>query len=171
MIFLCTGASRQEAARMGRQNIQGDRIAFRRGKTGVEADLPILEELAAELASVPAEHMLFLTHSNGRPYKPETLGNWFRDRCDDAKLKHCAAHGLRKAGATRLAERGATEFEVMAFLAHATPKEAGRYVKAARRGRLADSGMARLGAKREQNVSNLTLGLDKKSANVLRGKE
>lgn len=171
MLFLCTGASRQEAAKMGRQHVRDGRIVFRRGKTGVEADLPILDELATELANLPADHMLFLTHSAGQPYKPETLGNWFRECCNAAGLYHCAAHGLRKAGATRLAERGATEFEVMAFLAHATPKEAGRYVKAARRGRLADSGMARLGAKREQNLSNLSLGLDKKTRNILKGKE
>lgn len=169
MIFLCTGASRQEAARMGRQHIKDGRIVFRRGKTGVEADLPILEELATELALVPAEYMLFLTHTDGRAYQPETLGNWFRARCDEADLKQCSAHGLRKSGATRLAERGATEFEVMAFLAHATPKEAGRYVKAARRGRLADSGMARLGAKQNTNVSNLSLGLDKSSYKSLKG--
>ena len=170
MIFLCTGASRQEGARMGRQHVRDGRIVFRRGKTGVEADLPILAELDAELAHVPPEYMLFLTHTRGRPYKPETLGNWFRDRCNDAGLTHCAAHGLRKSGATRLAERGATEFEIMAFLAHATPKEAGRYVKAANRGRLADSGMARLNTKTERKLSNLSLGLDKSPSKLLKGK-
>ena len=46
MLFLCTGASRQDAARLGWQNVSAGRIRYRRGKTGIEADLPILPELA-----------------------------------------------------------------------------------------------------------------------------
>jgi hypothetical protein len=51
---------------------------------------------------------------------------------------------LRKAGARRLAERGATEFEIMSFLGHRTTNEARTYVRAADRGRLADSALNRL---------------------------
>lgn len=161
MIFLCTGAARQDAVAMGRQHARGGRIVFPRGKTGVVADLPILPELAEELAHVPADHMLFLTHSGGKPYTKESLGNWFRDRCDEAGLApRCTAHGLRKWGATRLAEAGASENEIMAFLAHSTPREAARYTRAADRGRLADRGLGRLSA--PQNVSNLPTGLGKK---------
>ena len=35
------------------------------------------------------------------------FGNKFREWCDEAGLRHCSAHGLRKAAATRLAEHGA----------------------------------------------------------------
>lgn len=162
MLFLCTGASRQDAAKLGRQNVNADRIRFKRGKTGVEADLPILPELATELAQAPQGDVLFLTHGAGRPYKPETLGNWFKDQCKAAGLPHCSAHGLRKAGATRLAEHGATEMEVMAFLAHASPKEAATYTKKAQRATLADHAFDRLtGTKPQQNVSNLSERLDK----------
>lgn len=162
MIFLCTGAARQDAARMGWQNVKDGRISYARGKTGQGADLPILPELAEALAHVSADQMLFLTHTGGRPYKPETLGNWFKDQCKAAGLMHCAAHGLRKAGATRLADHGASEYEVMSFLAHATPKEAATYVKAANRGRLADSGMGKLTPiKTRTNVSNLAKKVDK----------
>lgn len=165
MIFLCTGAARQDAAAMGRQNVKDGRIRYRRGKTGVEADLPILPELAEALASVPADQLLFITHGAGRGYAPESLGNWFRDQCVAAGLPHCAAHGLRKAGATRLADVGATEWEVMAFLAHGTPKEAATYTKNANRARLSDSGFAKLaGVKPERNVSNLSAKLDKEGA-------
>ena len=41
----------------------------------------------------------------------------------------CTAHGLRKWGATRLAEVGTSENEIMAFLAHSTPREAARYTR------------------------------------------
>lgn len=165
LIFLCTGAARQDAASMGWQNVKDGRIKYRRGKTGVEADLPILPELAEELAQVPRSQLLFLTHGKGRGYQPESLGNWFRDQCTAAGLPHCSAHGLRKAGATRLADAGAGEFEVMAFLAHASPKEAATYTKQANRARLADTGFAKLaGAKPERNLSNLPAKLDKGGA-------
>lgn len=165
MLILCTGAARQDVARMGWQNVKAGRIAYRRGKTGLEADLPILPELAAELVHVRAADLLFITWTKGgmaRGYTAESFGNWFRDRCTEAGLPHCSAHGLRKAGATRLANHGATEWEVMAFLAHKTPKMAATYTKAAGRVRLADSGMAKLaGTKPEGNVSNLSERLDK----------
>lgn len=169
MLMLCTGAARQDVVRMGWQSISGGRISYRRGKTAVEADLPILPELAAELAHVAPTDMLFLTWTKGegaavaQPYTVGSFGNWFRDRCVEAGLPHCSSHGLRKAGATRLANAGATEWEVMAFLAHKSPKMAAVYTKKAGRKGLADSGMAKVaGTKPEGNVSNLPGKLDKR---------
>lgn len=161
-LFLCTGASRQDAARMGWQNISDGRIVYRRGKTGIEANLPILPELYEELQNVPRDQLLFLTHGAGRPYKPETLGNWFKDRCTEAKVPG-TAHGLRKAGATRLANFGATPDEIRAFMAHKTNKEGATYTKKADRARLADSGLARWEQNEHENVSNLSAKLDKKA--------
>lgn len=146
---------------MTKNNIRGDRLAYRRGKTGQEVDLPILPELARELAHVPPGQLVLIGHTGGRAYKPETLGNWFHDRCVDAGLAHCAPHGLRKAGARRLAEAGATEWEVMAFLAHKTAKEASRYVAAANRAKLTTRGMARLRVESEQHLTNQPARLDK----------
>jgi integrase len=143
-LFLYTGASRQDAARLGRQNLVDGRIKFSRGKTGIPADLPIMPELAEEISRLPRDQLMLLSHSSGKPYKPETLGNWFRDQCDAAGLSRCSAHGLRKAGATRLAEAGATEWEIASYLAHKDPKMASVYVRQANRGKLADRGMARL---------------------------
>jgi integrase len=51
--------------------------------------------------------------------------------------KNLSAHGLRKAGATRLAEAGATDHEIMAWGAWTTLKEVQRYTKTANRKRLA----------------------------------
>lgn len=161
-IFYCTGAARQDAAAMTRANIRGARIAYRRGKTGQEVDLPILPELARELAHLPPAQMMLLAYGEqGRGYTPDSLGNWFRDLCAAAGLPHCTPHGLRKAGATRLVEHGATEWEVMAFLAHGTAKEASRYVAAANRSKLTTSGMAKLRVESEQNLSNPDQKLDK----------
>lgn len=146
-ILLNTGASRQDAVALTRANIRGGRIAYRRGKTGEAVDLPILRGLARELAVLPSTQMVVLARNDGtRGYAVESFGILFRRWCNEAGLPGCSAHGLRKAGARRLAEAGATEFEVMSFLGHATAKEASRYVAAANRATLADSGMAKLGA-------------------------
>ncbi len=163
-ILLGTGASRQDAVALTRANVRGGRIAYQRGKTGEAVDLPILPELARELALLPSTQMVVLARNDGAQYAVESFGILFRRWCNEAGLPGCSAHGLRKAGARRLAEAGATEFEVMSFLGHATAKEASRYVAAANRATLADSGMAKLGAETETKLSNLPVRLDKRGA-------
>ena len=161
-IFLNTGASRVDAINFTRANIAGARLRYRRAKTGQQVDLPILPELGRELSYLPPTQMVLLAREDGlKGYANESFGNLFRRWCADAELPHCAAHGLRKAGARRLAEVSATEFEVMSFLGHGTAREASRYVAAANRATLADSGMAKLGAETRTKLSNLPLRLDK----------
>lgn len=144
LLMLCTGAARQDVIRLGWSSVSDGRIGYCRGKTGQFADLPILPELWDELLLLPCDVDLFLHHGAGLPYKPESFANWFKNQCVAAGLPHCSSHGLRKAGATRLAEHGASEYEIMAFLAHKTPHEAATYTKAAGRARLADGGMSKL---------------------------
>lgn len=161
-LALNTGAARQDLARLGWQNITGNRIAYTRGKTGVSADPRIMDDLAAELRHVPRDRLLFLTHSGGRPYTVESLGNWFKDRCKDAGIPHCNIHGLRKAGATRAANAGATENEIAAILAHKDTRQASTYTRKANRTRLGDSAIEKVErAKSERSVSNLPVKLDK----------
>ena len=161
-ILVNTGASRVDAIGFTRANIAGARIRYRRAKTGQAVDLPILPELGRELSYLPPTQMVLLSREDGsKGYANESFGNLFRRWCEEAGLSGLAAHGLRKAGARRLAEAGATEFEVMSFLGHGTAREASRYVAAANRATLADSGMAKLGNKTGANVSNLPRRLDK----------
>ena len=158
-LMLNTGAARIDVVKLGRGNVRGKAIAYVRQKTEGQAEteievvVPILPELAVELAQLPHDAFLFLTHEKGRPYKVETFGNLFRGWCVDAGVPG-RAHGLRKAGARRLAEVGATVSEIMAVLGHATPAEAIRYSDAASRRGLAASGIARLRTKNDQKLSN-----------------
>lgn len=159
LLALNTGMARQDLAKVGWQHVKEGRIAYRRGKTSVAADLPILPELDAELRGLPADRLLFITkNAAGEQYAVASLGNWFRDRCAEAKVPG-SLHGLRKAGATRLADAGATEWEIASYLAHADTKQAATYTKKANRSRLADSGFAKLAG---SNVSNFSEALDKK---------
>jgi len=164
LLILNTGAARQDAARLGWQNVKDGRIGYRRGKTSVSADLPILPALAEELRQVPRDRLIFLATEAGTAHSAAGFGNWFGDRCAEAGLDHCSAHGLRKSGATMLAEAGASEHEIAAFLAHASPREAATYTRSARRGVLGDSAMRKLaGAEGERNLSNLFGRLDNRS--------
>lgn len=162
LLALNTGMSRQDLCRVGWQHVaQRDgkaRIAYKRAKTAVAADLPILPDLAEELANVPQDRLLFITQDTRLiGYKPETLGNWFRDRCTEAKVPG-SLHGLRKAGATRLADAGATNWEIASYLAHKDTKQADTYTKKANRAKLADSGFAKLAS-----VSNFSEVLDRRA--------
>jgi integrase len=134
-----TMGARADAVRLGRQHVQGNGIiSFRRQKTGAPVDIPILPELQAAIDSMPkAEHLTFLVTEHGKPFTPAGFGNWFRDQCDAAGLSNLSAHGLRKAGATRLAEAGATDHEIMAWGGWTSFKEVQRYTRAASRKRLA----------------------------------
>ncbi|MFN5998699.1 MAG: tyrosine-type recombinase/integrase [Paracoccaceae bacterium] len=161
-LILNSGAARQDLVRLGSQNVREGRISYRRHKTGVGGDYEILPELAREIEALPKGQLLFLTHQRGRPYTVESFGNWFKDQCRAAGLPHCSAHGLRKGQATRIADAGGGELEIMSFLAHATSKEGGTYVKKANRAKLADKALARAtGLKPERNLTNLPERLDK----------
>ena len=160
-LALGTGAARQDVARMGSANLRDGAVSYMRGKTGGRVELPLalLPELARELAQHPARRAVFVTRSDGKPYSVAGFGNTFRDWIAAAGLPaECSLHGLRKHGATRLAERGATEWQIMSFLGHESPNEARRYVaKANRVTMVADALRLLPGA----NLPNLSAELDK----------
>lgn len=160
LIALNTGMARQDLCESNSDMLRVKdgkrRIEYARGKTGVAADLPVIPELAEELAGLPAEQKLFLPKNDLRePYKITSFGNWFRDRCREAGVPG-SIHGLRKAGATRLADAGASDWEIASYLAHTDTTQASVYTKAANRSKLADSGFEKLG-----KLSNSSEKLDK----------
>jgi integrase len=88
--------------------------------------------------------LTWLVTQFGQPFTSQGFGNWFRVRCDQAGLPHCTAHGLRKAGATIAAERGASERQLMAIFGWQTSKQAVLYTRAAEQKVLAGGAMALL---------------------------
>ncbi len=140
-LLLYTGQRRGDAIRIGRQHIRDGMIHVRQQKTGIELAIPIHATLAAIIAEAPADHLTLLTTKTGKPFSAAGFGNWFRDRCNEAGLVHCSAHGLRKAAARRLAEAGCTMHEIAAITGHASLSEVQRYTKAADQKRLALSAM------------------------------
>jgi integrase len=68
-------------------------------------------------------------------------GNWFRDRCDEARLYDYSAHGLRKGTPAVLAEMGATPHMIQSITGHCTLSEVENYTRAARQKILANAAM------------------------------
>lgn len=142
-LLLYTGQRRSDVVRLGRQHLKGGRLEFtqqkNRNSNPVQLSIPVLPELQRIMDISPCGDMNFLVTQHGKPYTVDGFGNWFRRMCDKAGLENCSAHGLRKAAATRLAEIGCTDHEIMAITGHRTLKELQRYTAAARQKVLADN--------------------------------
>jgi integrase len=145
-LLLQTGHARSDVTRMGWQHVRGGKLSMQRQKTGVAFSIPLLPQLVAELERHPRDRMTFLMTEQGRPFTAAGFGGWFRDRCNEAGLKHCTAHGLRKSAAVRHALNGATAPELMAWFGWSQIAEAERYCQMASRIRLAESAAAKMNA-------------------------
>jgi integrase len=133
-LALYTGQRRGDIITLGRQHIANGILSFRQSKTGAQVDIPVLPELRQILDVTPSNHLTFLVTDRGSPFTAASFGNWFRRMCTDAGLpRGLAAHGLRKAAATRFANHGATSHELMAWFGWKTLSEAERYTRAADR--------------------------------------
>jgi integrase len=136
-LLLQVGQSRCDVVRMGRQHVRNGKLALKRQKTGVPFEVPVMEALQSAIDAMPAgDHLTFLVTAHGKPFSAAGFGNWFRDVCNEAGLpKRCTSHGLRKAAATYLADRGATTTQLMAWFGWKTASEAERYTRGADRKR------------------------------------
>jgi integrase len=138
-LLLQIGQSRCDVVRLGRQHVRNGTLSQKRQKTKVAFDVPVMPALQAAIDAMPASHHLtFLITAYGKQFTAAGFGNWFREVCDEAGLpKRCTSHGLRKAAATRLADRGATTTQLMAWFGWKTASEAERYTRGADRKRAA----------------------------------
>jgi integrase/recombinase XerD len=155
-LLLYTSWRREDAPRIGPQHIYEERqpdgsirksIKYRLAKNEergpVDMDIPLHPDLECIIDATPSGHLSFLITAYGKPYTTGGFGNRFKDWCRQAGLPHCSCHGLRSAVATRLANSGASQFEIMAITGHKSLKEVERYTKAANRKKLADSAMGK----------------------------
>ena len=72
-LLLGTGTVRSDVVGLTRANVRGGRIRYRRKKTGIAAELPIMPELARELDYIPPGQMVILTTESGTAYTPKGL--------------------------------------------------------------------------------------------------
>lgn len=135
MILKHTGVRVSDLRILGRQHEKKGRLVFETVKTGVLCELPIPPELSAAL---PRDNMTYLLSDAGKPFESDKalsqrVSKWFRQ----AGVHGITAHSVRKWRATKMAEKGATEYQLMASFGWRDPKEARPYVQAANRQRMA----------------------------------
>jgi integrase len=142
-VLLYTGLRRGDASTLGRQHIRDSVLTFRTAKTGSQIVIPLLPELAAVIAATKTGDLAFIATERGAPMTKESFGNWFRGACRAAGVPG-SAHGLRKAGATRAANNGATVAQLEAIYGWSGGGMAALYTRAADRVRLAKEAMGKL---------------------------
>ena len=145
-LLLFTGQRRGDVIKMGPQHVKDGSMRLRRGKNGLEGTIPILPPLQAVIDATRIGHLTFLVTAFGKPFSDAGIGNWFRDRCDEAGLKHCSAHGLRKAGATIAADLGATDEQLMALFGWKSRRQVSTYTRGANQKMLAHEAGSRIAA-------------------------
>jgi integrase len=145
-----TGVRRGDAVDLGPQHIRHDLLpksqhgylSFVQGKTGTLVEVPVTDALRAAIDACPSNHLTFLVTSQGQPFTDAGFTNWFRDRCNEARLPNgLSAHGLRKARARLIAEKNASAHAVAAVTGHKTLSEVQRYTARYDRRKLAVEAM------------------------------
>lgn len=141
-LALNTAARRCNVNRIERDHIRAGRIYVAHVKGGEETSVKLSAATKAALDALPAAPIKHLiTTQFGKPFTVAGLGNRMRKWCDEAGLKHCSLHGLRKATSRRLGESGATNLQGRAVTGHKTDKEFMHYAEKANRADLADTAM------------------------------
>jgi integrase len=146
MLLMFGGGRRSDVVRLGRQMVKDGCFHYiewkGRGKkrTRKERLVPIVPPLQEAIDLCPTGAMIYLITTFNEPFTSNGFGNWFKDRCKEAQLHHCSAHGLRKAAAVQAAEAGCSEHELMALFGWTSPKQAGVYTRKVNVSKLAQSG-------------------------------
>lgn len=156
-IMLYTGFRRGDAAAFGRQHIRNGVIHMvtEKGQGRVTVILPLLPPLAKSIEATKTGDMVFVAKADGAAMTKESFGNWFADACIAAEVPG-RAHGLRKAGATRAANQGATDAQLEAIFGWSGRGMAAHYTRKANRARLAQEAASLLMKEPKSNAYSRT---------------
>ncbi len=146
MLALHTAQRQADVLRLLWSAYDGRVIRLRQGKTGAVLVIPVSAALKARLDRETRTGAVICLTAAGSAWGSD----YFRHRFAEvrAKLKLPADlhfHGLRHTAATRLAESGATDREIMAMTGHKTSSMVTRYTQGAQQERLASAAVIRLG--------------------------
>ncbi len=148
MLYL--GVRRSDAVLIGKKHESRDGLSvtfqvFKGRKKGAKIlTLPILAPLRAILDASQLGSETWLETAFGKPHTAAGFGNIFRTWCVEAGLTQCSPHGLRKIGAVRAAEAGASEHELMAMFGWDDANMARIYTRKAAQKKMAASGAAKV---------------------------
>lgn len=144
-VLLYTGLRRGDAVRLGRQHVRNGVATIRTEKSQgeIEVIIPILPELETILGAGPVGELAYICGDRGTPLTKESFGNLFSEACRKAGINK-SAHGVRKAGATRAANNGATVAQLEAIFGWVGGRMASHYTRSADRARLAREAIGKL---------------------------
>jgi len=171
-LLLYTGVRRSDVVRLGPQmerwfgetspdgnTVEVQKLVFTETKGGSRIvkthELPILPALRQSIDATPIGHLVYLVTAWGQPHSAKAFGNWFKKRCREAGLEEVSAHGLRKLGAQRCAEAGASEHQLMALFGWTNPQQAALYTKKANRAKLEAAAAPLLAARNGNKIAPL----------------
>ena len=143
-VLLYTGLRRGDAVRLGRQHVR-DGVATIRTREDQAPKYTCRSCPSCRRQSTTGRPLILLSSavSNGKPMTKESFGNAFSDACRAAGVNK-SAHGLRKIGATRAANNGATVAQLNAIFGWSGSKMATLYTANADRARLAREHMDKM---------------------------
>jgi integrase len=166
-MLLYLGLRRSDVILAGRQHVKNEVLSLQTTKTGAWVHVPILPALRASIDATETGDLAFLTSAKGQPFPSGgAFGNWFKERCREAGIGHCSAHGLRKAGATMAADDGASERELMAMYGWGRSSTAEVYTKAADKKRLARAAAERIANANSPHLSQSAAESAKKNNGI-----
>jgi integrase len=124
--------------------IKGSR---KKGAEPTDLVIPLHPQLKAVLDALPATNLTYLMTEFGKPFSAAGFTNWFSDSARKAGLPPGSSpHGLRKAGARRLAEAGCTGLELQSVGGWKSLKDVEHYTRSASRSKMAGSAIDKLNA-------------------------
>lgn len=114
-IAVYTGMRGGERYKLRPENVNGDNLRIRTGKTGKLRTIPIVPQLRPYLSALPFSASRY------------SLDNWFRNARTATNLGFVVPHDLRHTAASFLINAGVPLFVVGQILGHTVPKTTMRY--------------------------------------------
>lgn len=155
-LLMYTGSRLGDVVTFGKQHTKDGWLRFVPRKTRYKrmklSEKPILSQLQRVINASKTGELTFLMTEYGKPFTDAGFGGWFRKRCNEAGLPQCSAHGIRKAAATRAAEEGATDRQLMALFDWTTASQASIYTAAASQKRLTGEAMKLIAGDQTENL-------------------
>jgi len=146
-LALMTAQRRGDLVKARWSDYDGRGIEFLQQKTGSRVYLPVpslVDELNARRKA--ATGLTIISGRFGRPYTPHGFSTaWVRTmEAIGLHGKGLKFHGLRHTALTWMAERGATEYELMSVSGHRNASQVKRYTKRANQRKMAERAVAYL---------------------------
>ena len=142
LIVLATiNGRRGDAAKMGHQRIEGDRVEYTHEKTKNPMSIDLSPFLAQAIDHTETGDFTLLISDRGTPFTKESFGNAFKRWCVAAGVnqKGKSTHGVRKAFASWAADAGATGEQLMAGFGWRNRAQVSTYTEHAKRVTLSKS--------------------------------